>query len=211
MHSKCFSSHSSRPKHTNSKPSFEIPDRCFWTLCSGFTFSGLLMKPFVLVCLPSIATGERALLIKASHLHWALIFAWMRWFTGARSRDIGDWGCTVRVPDSHRPSPHFRSTGKRLMLRYLRRRGRQKKKRAGGIKAFSHAFLWIYNSYTVCLENYIWYTRTESDRIRTKEGKHRGTLSHNHLMNASAFACCAFTLKLLLDILHCVQNTEMKV
>lgn len=130
MYSKRFSSQSSS-RYTNSRPSFEISDRCSWTLHSGFTFSGVLIKPFVLVCLPSIATGERALLIKASHLYWALIFAWMRWFTGARSRDVGDWGCTVRVPDSHRPSPHFRSTGKRLMLCYLRRRGREKKKEQG--------------------------------------------------------------------------------
>lgn len=89
------------------------------------------MKPFALVCLPSIATEERALLFKARHFYWTLTFARMRRLTVKRCIDIGDWRCTVRVPDSHHSNPHYRLTDKRLMLCNLQGRGRETKKEQG--------------------------------------------------------------------------------
>lgn len=100
-------------------------------------WNNVLMKPFAFACLPSIATEERAHLIKTRHLYWTLIFAWMRRFRAEKRRQIGDWGCTVRVPGSHLPSPHYRSTGKRLMLHYLQRR-----LGSGGVKRAGESKLW---------------------------------------------------------------------
>lgn len=55
---------------------------------------------------------------------------------------LRDGGYTVMIPDSHHTSPHYGSTGERLMLRYLRRRGSDGRRgggEAGAIKAFSCA------------------------------------------------------------------------
>lgn len=91
-------------------------------------------------CLPSINCDweekKKPSLIKAGHLYWAphfCLYGEVSQWQDVEILEIG--GCTVRVPDSHCPSPHFRSIGKRLMLRYLQSGGREKEQ-GGGNQSF---------------------------------------------------------------------------
>lgn len=145
-----LSSRSWRPENTNSSSSPEIPDSLPLRFQVSF-LSGAHKALFTRVFAINCYWGGEPSWSKPATFYWALILVWMRRFTVERCEDSGDWGggCTVRVPDSHCPSPHFRSTGKKVNapLPAVEREGGGN--RAGGSKLLGMYFCKIWNSDTL--------------------------------------------------------------